>query len=79
LPWGGWELALLAVPAVLALLFGIGIYLLSGPGRGGNLWKGKSKPRSANIIRVFENQYRQGKITREQFEIIMREYSGRQS
>jgi uncharacterized membrane protein len=72
---GGWELALLAVPAVLALLIAIGIYVLAITGRGGGPWKRKGKSRSAAILRVFEAQYREGRITREQFEVIIRQYS----
>jgi hypothetical protein len=65
---------LLGPLAVLAV-FCLGVYWLGrprGPRRGG---KNAAKARSLTIRQVFEQQYRQGKITESQLEEILRRYS----
>jgi uncharacterized membrane protein len=66
--------AFLIAPVAVLLLFVLGFYLLARP-REQPRWKKMGvSSRDDSILQVFEQQYKEGKITREQFKAIVRKY-----
>lgn len=67
--------AILLGPLVILAISGFGYYWLGRPRGSRRSGKNNSKDRAKAILQVFENQYRQGRITKEQFEDILQKYS----
>lgn len=62
-------------PFVILAISCFGYYWLGRPCGFRRSEKNNAKDRAKAILQVFENQYRQGRITKEQFEDILQRYS----
>jgi uncharacterized membrane protein len=74
---GEWGAVCLVLPAVLALLCFLGAYFLVGVSGWRRRTNYDDKTRAEIMCQAFKTQLDRGKITKEQYENILRKYSGK--